>query len=64
MAEDGKAQVDQREGLLREAKSKQDALNALLDRIEQVKAEHDKLQVTNQSLNDYIGNLMGSVKSK
>ncbi|BFZ60618.1 hypothetical protein YB2330_001658 [Saitoella coloradoensis] len=64
MAEDGNARLNQREELLKEAKSKQDALNALLDRIEQVKAEHHKLQVTNQSLNDYIGNLMGSVKSK
>ena len=40
---------------------KQSGINALIERIESVKAEHDKLERNNNALQDYIGGLHRSM---
>ncbi|KAI5785911.1 hypothetical protein EDC01DRAFT_722780 [Geopyxis carbonaria] len=45
-----------------QAKSLQSGLLALLDRVDKVRAEHDKLEGENRFLQEYIGSLMATSK--
>ena len=45
----------------RHARSLQSGLNALAERIESVKSDHDKLEKQNIALQDYIGGLTRSM---
>ena len=47
----------------RQARSLQSGLNALAERIEQVKADHEKLEKQNMALQDYIGGLTRSMST-
>ena len=47
----------------RQARSLQSGLNALAERIEQVKADHEKLEKQNLALQDYIGGLTRSMSA-
>ena len=47
---------------LRHAKALQDSLLTILNRIEAVKEEHDKLDSNNKFLQKYIGDLMSTSK--
>lgn len=51
-----------REELQRHAKALQESLLILFNRIEAVKEEHDKLDLNNKFLRDYIGELMAAGK--
>jgi hypothetical protein len=44
-------------GKIRQAKSLQSSLQALAERIDAVKSDHDKLENENKILQDYIGGL-------
>lgn len=46
----------------RQAKLLQESLLALLDRVDKVREEHDKLEGENKFLQDYIGHLMQTSK--
>ncbi|KAK9368284.1 hypothetical protein V1509DRAFT_623614 [Lipomyces kononenkoae] len=48
--------------LRKEAKSMQDGLAAILERILEVKSEYERLEGENKFLQDYIGNLMSRSK--
>jgi len=49
-------------GLEKQAKELQESLLALLDRVDKVREEHDKLEGENKFLQDYIGHLMQTSK--
>lgn len=49
--------------MCRHARILQSGLSALAERIEAVKAEHDKLEKQNVALQDYIGGLTRSMSS-
>jgi len=51
-----------KERLERQAKLLQESLLALLDRVDKVREEHDKLEGENKFLQDYIGHLMQTSK--
>lgn len=54
--------AEAKNGLERQAKELQESLLALLDRVDKVKEEHDKLEGENKFLQDYIGHLMQTSK--
>ncbi|KAF3273982.1 hypothetical protein TWF173_010575 [Orbilia oligospora] len=51
-----------KERLEKQAKLLQESLLALLDRVDKVREEHDKLEGENKFLQDYIGHLMQTSK--
>lgn len=51
-----------KEILEQQAKLLQESLQALLDRVDKVREEHDKLEGENKFLQDYIGHLMQTSK--
>jgi hypothetical protein len=53
---------DARRQLEEQAKALQSSLLALVDRVETVKSEHDKLEGENKFLQSYIGELMSTSK--
>ncbi|KAI5797402.1 hypothetical protein DFH27DRAFT_101680 [Peziza echinospora] len=54
---------DEAKAILEEqSKALQSGLIALLDRVDKVKEEHDKLETENQFLQEYIGSLMATSK--
>ncbi|PGH05825.1 hypothetical protein AJ80_08273 [Polytolypa hystricis UAMH7299] len=53
-----------RETLQQQAKALQSSLQALSERIEEVKSDHDKLENENRFLQDYIGGLTRTMSSK
>jgi hypothetical protein len=48
----------------RQAKTLQSSLQALAERIDEVKSEHDKLETENRFLQDYIGGLTRTMSAK
>lgn len=48
----------------RQAKRLQSSLQALAERIDEVKSDHDKLENENKFLQDYIGGLTRTMSSK
>lgn len=54
--------AEAKERLERQAKLLQESLLALLDRVDKVREEHDKLEGENKFLQDYIGHLMQTSK--
>ncbi|WEW58938.1 hypothetical protein PRK78_004406 [Emydomyces testavorans] len=53
-----------RETLKQEAKTLQSSLQALAERIDEVKSDHDKLESENRFLQDYIGGLTRTMSAK
>ncbi|KAF3924336.1 hypothetical protein ABW21_db0209390 [Orbilia brochopaga] len=54
--------AEAKEKLEEQAKLLQESLLALLDRVDKVREEHDKLEGENKFLQDYIGHLMQTSK--
>ncbi|EPS43184.1 hypothetical protein H072_2831 [Dactylellina haptotyla CBS 200.50] len=54
--------AEAKERLEKQAKLLQESLLALLDRVDKVREEHDKLEGENKFLQDYIGHLMQTSK--
>jgi len=54
--------AEAKEILERQAKTLQESLLALLDRVDKVREEHEKLEGENKFLQDYIGHLMQTSK--
>ncbi|KAK6338995.1 hypothetical protein TWF696_009791 [Orbilia brochopaga] len=54
--------AEAKEKLEQQAKLLQESLLALLDRVDKVREEHDKLEGENKFLQDYIGHLMQTSK--
>ncbi|KAK5171202.1 uncharacterized protein LTR77_004346 [Saxophila tyrrhenica] len=61
-AEVDKLGEDARRDLIEQAKTLQASLQAIVDRVESVKTEHEKLSSGNQFLQSYIGELMQTSK--
>ncbi|OJD15462.1 hypothetical protein ACJ73_08979 [Blastomyces percursus] len=53
-----------REALQKQANTLQSSLQALAERIDEVKSEHDKLENENRFLQDYIGGLTRTMSAK
>lgn len=53
---------DARQSLIEQAKTLQASLNAIVDRVETVKEEHEKLEGGNKFLQSYIGELIQTSK--
>ncbi|KAF4556114.1 Hypothetical protein D9617_1g079890 [Elsinoe fawcettii] len=58
-----KLSEDARSALIEQAKQLQASLMAIVDRVETVKEEHDKLEGGNKFLQQYIGELIQTTKS-
>lgn len=57
-----KLEESAREALVQQAKALQDSLLHIVDRVESVKSEHEKLEGGNKFLQSYIGELMQTSK--
>ncbi|KAI7604231.1 hypothetical protein KC346_g11555 [Hortaea werneckii] len=57
-AEVDKLEEQARKDLIEQAKVLQTSLQAIVDRVEEVKSEHEKLEGGNKFLQSYIGELM------
>ncbi|KAK2746737.1 hypothetical protein FQN55_005464 [Onygenales sp. PD_40] len=53
-----------REALQKQANTLQSSLQALAERIDEVKSDHDKLETENKFLQDYIGGLTRTMSAK
>ncbi|GAB1741650.1 hypothetical protein NU219Hw_g7067t1 [Hortaea werneckii] len=61
-AEVDKLEEQARKDLIEQAKTLQTSLQAIVDRVEEVKSEHEKLEGGNKFLQSYIGELMQTSK--